>query len=302
MRHFIYKILIFAIIALFLCSVIDYAYSGVLIRSNDARYEAWYDLMHGRIDADIVISGNSRAWVQINPMILDSILNVSSYNLGMNGSAVDRQIRKYRVFKKYNKTPKLIVQNIDFQSLSLCNRGYEREQFYPYFWWLSIREEFYETEPFSFADKYIPLFRYGGNFGFYFPPSQPRHLIKGYMGGADMEWDGGKLDEIDSISFSYDKSIVKLFNEFLFEMRNNGVKVVFVYTPIYVGATNKMSNLDEMYDFYRKIAEKYNIPILDYTYLDICNDTTYFYNSMHLNRIGAELFTKRLAKDLKSFL
>ena len=301
MRHFIYKILIFGIISLLLCSVIDYAYSRVLIRSNDARYESWYDLMHGRIDADIVISGNSRAWVQIDPMILDSILNVSSYNLGMNGSAVDRQVRKYKVFKKYNKTPKLIIQNIDFQSLSDCNRGYEREQFYPYFWSPSVREEFYETEPFSLAERYIPLFRYGGNFGFYFPSSQPRHLIKGYMGG-DLKWDGRKLDEIDSISFSYDKSIAKLFNEFLFEMRNNGVKVVFVYTPIYVGATNKMTNLDEMYDFYRKIAEKYNIPILDYTYLDICNDTTYFYNSMHLNRIGAELFTKRLAKDLKSFL
>ena len=46
--------------------------------------------------------------------------------------------------------------------------------------------------------------------------------------------------------------------------------------------------------------DKYDIPILDYTYMDICYDTTYFYNAMHLNALGADLFSEKLAHDLAS--
>ena len=33
--------------------------------------------------------------------------------------------------------------------------------------------------------------------------------------------------------------------------------------------------------------------------MDICYDTTYFYNAMHLNKIGAEIFSDTLANDIK---
>jgi hypothetical protein len=33
----------------------------------------------------------------------------------------------------------------------------------------------------------------------------------------------------------------------------------------------------------------------------ICLNTTYFYNATHLNKSGAERFSKQLAKDLKKY-
>ena len=38
----------------------------------------------------------------------------------------------------------------------------------------------------------------------------------------------------------------------------------------------------------------------DYTYDTICYDTAYFYNTMCLNRTGANLFLQKVARDIDS--
>lgn len=60
-----------------------------------------------------------------------------------------------------------------------------------------------------------------------------------------------------------------------------------------------MPSLNQIYAYYREIADRYSIPILDYTYMSLCNDTTYFYNAMHLNKRGSNIFTDSLANDIK---
>lgn len=275
---------------------IDFIYSQVAIKSNNSNIEAWYDLMHSKITADIVIMGNSRANNHIDPLILDSILCVNTYNLGMTGSPIDRQVKRYNLFVKYNKRPKLIIQNIDFLTLTY-KTGTEKNQFLPYFWNHSMRNEFYRSEPFSFWEKSLPLYRYKG-YGL-FLQSEPRSLTKGYVTHSDNTWNGILFNEEDSISFKHNDAYARIFDDYLADVRYEGIKVVFVYAPIFIEATNKMTNLDEMYATYKWYADKYDIPVLDYTYMQICYDTTYFSNISHLNNLGAEIFTDSLANDIK---
>ena len=61
-----------------------------------------------------------------------------------------------------------------------------------------------------------------------------------------------------------------------------------------------MDNRDEMYAAYQGLADKYNIPIIDFNDSEICTDTTFFYNDTHMNRKGAEWFTTQLAYQLDS--
>ena len=294
MKKFLKRIIIFCSLEMMLLYAIDYGYSEVMMRSNYRPVEAWYDLMHGKIDADVIIMGSSRAWVHISPKILDSILCVKTYNLGINGSAINRQIQKYNLFRKYNTKPKLIIQNIDLWSLTYTI-GYERDQFFPYFWNTHIREDIMKTEPFSAKEKYLPLYRYGE---MSCPHFSPRKLEKGYHGKMK-SWNGKPYFKLDSISFITNDTTVKMFDEFLSQTKREGIKVVFVYTPIFIGATKKTTNLNEMYAFYKKLADKYDIQILDYNYMGLCNDTAYFYNAMHLNKQGAEIFSDSLANDMK---
>lgn len=284
-----------------LLAIVDYFYSNEVIKSNYGCIEPWYDLMHGQINADVVIMGSSRAWVHVDPLILDSILHTSTYNIGMDGSAINRQIHKYNLFRKYNRKPKMIIQNIDYGSLGFTI-GYEKTQFFPYMWNKDFRKEF-EYEPLTIWEKYIPCYRYYRNCGPYvlsilYLTKEPRRLTKGYQ-GQERNWNGTTFSKVKSIHFNTNDTTLTMFDEYLARAKAEGIKVVFVYAPLYIGAIKKIDNIEGMYATYKKFADKYDIPVLDYMNMDISSDTAYFYNAMHLNKRGAEIYSDSLANGIK---
>lgn len=297
MRKFISRAMVFCLILYVTLVIVDYAYSGLIRKSNYTPVEAWTDIVDGTIQADVIALGSSRTLVQVDPMILDSVLCSCSYNLGYNGSPINRQVKKYNIYRRRNAKPKLIIQNIDAWSLGY-RIGYEKEQFFPFFWKKDIRNKFFSSEPFTFGEKYIPLYRYHGLNLQMFTRSMPRSLNKGYLAHNE-KWDGTNYLNQDSIEFIVNDTTYHMFDSFLQSVTEDSIMVVFVYSPLYFGATKKIRNIDEMYAIYKSLADKYSIPILDYSDLWICNDTTYFYNAMHLNKSGAEIYTDSLANDIK---
>lgn len=305
MRRFIKYCLLFTLPAYLLLTMVDYKFSQVAKHSSDYSIEAWYDLMNGDIAADVVVMGSSRAWEHVNPLILDSILSINSYNLGIDGRSFDSQILKYHLYREHNtQKPQLIIQNIDV--FSLINRiGIKKIQFFPYFWDKSMRATFFPVEPFTVWEKYLPMYRYvhinprsdmpGLSV---FIPDGKKTLTKGYR-GETLPWNGKALSALDSIPFLLNDTIARKFDEYLTEVKAEGINIVFVFSPLYIGATEKMPSLNQIYAYYREIADRYSIPILDYTYMSLCNDTTYFYNAMHLNKRGSNIFTDSLANDIK---
>ena len=298
MKKFTYNLLLFVLPFGFTMTIVDFLFSSIAKHSNDYAIESWYDLMNGDIQADVIIMGSSRAWVQYKPLALDSILNINSYNLGIDGRHHYSEIKKYHLFKKHNKKPRLIIQNIDIFELNTIDRGYNMYQFYPYFWERDMRKEFINNEPFNAADKFLPMYRFI-NYGIRtFLPSDCNYLTKGYRGQI-RPWNGEAFMKVDSIRFVSNDTVLRMFDSYLAEARADGIKVIFVYAPIYIGATRKMANIERMYNTYQSLAKKYEIPILDYSHMGICYDTTYFYNAMHLNKRGAEVFSDSLACDIK---
>lgn len=306
MKKFLYQILLFTLLVLVCAYGLDFFLSYRLRQNPNRMYAAWNQVYNDSICYDLVVNGSSRAWTQYNPLILDSILNLSSFNLGIDGSAINRQIIKYKKYCELHGNPKYLIQNIDLGTMSYT-MGYEREQFFSYFFYdRDLLNEYDQYENFSWGEKYVPCYRYLGyedvmteaifhdNKKHFF-----EYLNKGYF-CSDKEWDGSVLYAMDSVECAIDSNALSLFINFLQEETDNGVKIIFVYAPIYIGAREKMVNEEEMFAMYDSIAEKFDIPILDYNDIPMCYDTTYFYNATHLNRIGAELFTTKLAHDIDS--
>ena len=297
MRKYLLRLFIFCVILLFFLAVLDYLYSGMIRKSNYQPVESWKDIMEGNVNADLVAVGSSRTLVQVDPHILDSVLLIKTYNLGMDGSHINRQVLKYEIYRNRNKKPKVIIQNIDAFTMSY-RTGFEKDQFFPFWGDPEIRKMFFNSEPFTFAEKYIPFYRYRGYNPAMFAHQYPRSTYKGYSprGG---KWDGKAYMQTETIEFSVSDTCTCMFDSYLNKVKEDGVKVVFVYAPLYYGATQKISNIDKMHTFYINLAKKYDIPILDYSNMWISHDTTYFYNAMHLNKTGAEIFTDSLANDIK---
>lgn len=306
MKKFLYKILLFTCVIIFCAYGLDMFVSWRLRNNENRMYAAWNQVYNSDINYDLVVNGSSRAWTQYNPLILDSILGLNSFNLGIDGSAINRQIIKYNKYSQLHGTPKYLIQNIDMGTMN-TTMGYEREQFFPYFFYdRDLINDYNQYEKFSFFEKYIPCYRYLGyktvlleaifhdNEKHYF-----EYLSKGHL-GRDEKWDGIALAQIDTIICSCNANIVDVFINFLREENEKGVKILFVYAPIYYEVREKMINECQMLNMYDSIASMFNIPILDYNDIPMCYDTTYFYNATHLNKIGAELFTKKLAHDIDS--
>ena len=299
MKRFLKNILILSIALLGLLVVEDAATTYAFHKKTTRKYVVWNDIVHNNINADLIILGNSRAWCQYSPQILDSVLGTTSYNIGIDGSCFNRQLARYELYRHYiPNAPKYIIQNVEFFTLG-HTEGYEREQFMPYLIYPYFRERICQIEPFSFGELYIPMYRYYVNNVYDEFTTYDFPVKKGYF-GEDNKWDGSKLNETEPYIQEVDTNSLKMFIDYIEGLQEENIKLILVFAPIYKDGLSKVLNLEEIHGLYYDLANKYNLPILDYANCWLSQDTTYFYNATHLNKQGAELFSTKLAHDIDS--
>jgi len=308
MKKFLLQTLLFTIILLVLAAAFDVLLTTRAVRLRTSPFATWNDIYQRNIDADILVMGSSRAFVQFNPAIIDTVLHTNSYNLGMNGRAADSQILKYKVFRhEGNRKPKLIVYEVSHGTMQKSN-GYERDQLIPYLHDSYLWRLFHKQEGFSLADRLVPSWRFLGHNTLIrkilFPQEIGEHnkpLYKGFR-GYNKKWSGKGLRQQASVSYTHDTTIIRQFCGFLDECRRDSIQVVLVTSPFYIGGTKKMADSTGMHAMFAQIANDYNLPYLDYTYDELSYDTAYFYNTMHLNKTGADLFSRKMARDIDSVM
>jgi len=313
MKKFIKTLLLFLIPILVLSYPVDVFLSNNLKKSNDlfGEYEVWNDIYTSNINADILIYGSSRAWVDISPKILEDSLHLKSYNLGMDGHNFWLQYLRHLEYLKYNNAPKHIILAVDFNSLQKRDNLYLYEQFLPYMLWNKNTKEFTKTyEGFNNFDYDIPLIRYAGNssivknaitIGIENKKDTP-YRTKGYRGikktwSKDLE---NAKSKMKNYKIQIDTASVTLFDKFLQECKSNNIKVSLIYTPEHIEGQKFIENKNKIIDIYKNYAKKHELIYLDYSEDSICLDKSYFYNATHLNKTGSELFSKKLANDLLS--
>lgn len=306
MKQFFLRISIFLLIVFVGAWAIDFVISYRLRHNENRMYAAWNHIYNDSLNYNLLVLGGSCAWAHYDTQVIDTALCVNSFNLGIDGSSINRQLLKYEKFCSIHGKPNILIQNIDLGTLDFTH-GYEREQFFSYFFYdRDLMRKFDQYENFTFAEKYVPCYRYLGYDEVWleslFRDNKQHHfeyLIKGYC-GRDYLWDGSVLATMDTLSFECNTVALSLFTDFIEKELSAGVEVLLVFSPIYQEVQDKLANLDEMYALYDSIANLYTLPILNYHTIDFKGDTSYFYNGTHLNRKGAEVFTTKLAHDIDS--
>ncbi len=244
----------------------------------------------------------------IDPSIIKDSLNLVAYNFGMSGHNFWLQYLRHEEFLKYNKQPKFIILSVDIFSLQKRKDLFESNQFLPFMLWNENMIKYTSSYlGFTKADYYFPLVRYSGNI------RKLQNVLKlnkmdsiryrhnGYN-GVERDWNKdlskAKL-KISQYRVSIDSSSVNLFNQFLLETKEKNIKVVLVYTPEYVDGQKFVKNRNEIINIYKDFSKKYNLLFFDYSNDDISAQKELFYNSLHLNKKGAEIFTRKLCLGLK---
>ncbi len=99
------------------------------------------------------------------------------------------------------------------------------------------------------------------------------------------------------INENYDNLKVSYLNKFVELCKNKGISLVFMVSPSYK-ATN-----DAYFEYMMKFAEKNNIPFINYyCYKPITENKEFFYDVVHMNKTGADEYTKVFVSENKDFL
>ena len=310
MKKFIIILSVFLVLLLSILTILDYTISRGLQLTDSRKFQIWNDIFASKIHSDIVILGSSRADRMFSTIILDSIVGLDFYNLGIEGHTFDFQLIRYNTYRRFNIKPKYVIMNIDFHSTFGFSNGYEKEQFFPYIYDDSLISEVKKASEITYWDRKIPFYRYIGypeviKLGFETfrgkLKSTDGGVIKGFKNYND-KWDGTRTQEIKMIFYKKNPAVIKMFNDYLTKCEKEGIIVILVSAPVYISATKKIVDLKSMNILFENIAKQHNLQILDYTNDSICGDTLNFGNSTHLNKKGTELFSIKLANDLKKLI
>lgn len=310
MNRFFKKIIIIFIPIILLAYPLDiiiskqikdtYLYTGEI--------EVWEDIYKNNIDVDIAIYGSSRAFLHINPEIIKDQTGLKAYNFGIEGNGFWIQYLRHEEYLKHNTKPIIIILNIDEFALAKGNDLHNYEQFLPYMLWnekIKQHTELYE-KTFSILDYYIPLIRYYGENEIFTYIIEKLILKRVYkksrkngFRGIEKEWLDYEI-KVNKYKIEPDELSLMILEKFIQECKKSNIELFLVYTPEHIDGQDIVTNKDEINKIYLELINRYSIKYFDYSKNKICYDKSLFYNAMHLNKKGANIFTKIFINDLKT--
>lgn len=311
---FLKNLLIFTIILFALGFLIQYFADNGLRKSDYSRQaKEWDDIVKSRINADIIILGSSKAWLQISPKDFEEAFKMSTYNLGMDGHHFRMQKWRLDVYLKHNKKPKYLIQVFAQRDLDNPPIDYEYNQFIPY-----LNEgyisRFGNHGYLGYLDYFVPLYKYCHQTGMlesalisFAKTPENNHNNGKYKGffSYDEHWNDSSLvavkksnphgikAEIDPVTYADLLDMIKYCKE-------QKIDLIVVSPPTYIDFQKLLINQDEIIKKYEDLSKKYHFKMLNYLQDTICRDTAMFYNFNHLNTRGVKIFNKQLIGDLRS--
>lgn len=254
-----------------------------------------------QMEEEVLVFGSSRAIHHYDPRILADSLGLSCYNCGRDGNGIIFSYGQYRLFRD-RYVPRMIICDI-YPSLDLDEKGdnekflawlryfYDRAGIDSIFWdvdagerWKmrSMMRRYNERFVQVVSDVYRPL----------------QSDIKGYRPvertmDYEVEKDTTKIPKV----YPCDTLKMKYWRKLVADCKARGTHLVFVVSPIY------QADSKSVFEPLQNLARKEGIPFL-YHYDDsiFSGKRNYFYDSVHLNKEGAEVFTKLFASEVKKVL
>ncbi len=159
-------------------------------------------------------------------------------------------------------------------------------------------------------DVYIPLIRYSKNkekhswlielYKVYAYSKQRVYREEGYRKN-DFKWTENQLDYKYS-QIEFEEHTFLLLQEIINKCKHENINLILVTSPTYKDLLKYQVNNEFVINKIRVLSQKNNIIYKDYSKESRLMDKKYFANSSHLNSKGADIFTKKLAEDIKPYL
>jgi hypothetical protein len=253
----------------------------------------------------------------INPLIVDSITGLNSFNAAVEGSSAAENTMILKAYLLHNKAPEFIFLSADIRLI--CN---DKILTVPISYFtcddiLPINQELkkcglpmnlYHAIPFlkltEMTDYYRLSFLYRMSAIIFRQGKVIEYDQKGFANTYAAYMDSTKkrkqpLKETKESFSEIKPQYVAALDELISICKQNHIQLVFVYTPEYKHYyTNHITNTAEIVNVYSTMAINNNIPFLRHDSIEMCNNAKFFRNDSHLNAVGAALYSHIFAQDI----
>jgi len=249
---------------------------------------------------DVLVFGSSRAYHHYNPKIINIRTGMSSYNLGKAGQNIYYHLALLESAMQRN-IPQIVIlelMTLDFQKTS---KLYETEKLGVLLPFARKSDPIYNTvmlrgwnEKYKLLSKIYPLnskqlFMIRNNF---------TKVTSHYHGfaGLDRVWKKTiKTKNVEVIN-DYDPLKLEALDRFIKLCQKNNINILICISPHYV---NNVGD-DPFADISKRLKKKFNLEINSFrSEPKFIDDSTYFSDPFHLNKRGADLYTRMIC-DLVS--
>lgn len=248
-------------------------------------------------DSEILILGSSRAVHHYNPKIFSKGLNKSCYNAGFGGQGL---FLNYALLKERIKSqpPKIIILDLAPNIID-DNKTYNKlNLLLPYYKTHLAFKEIIQLNPeFSKLELVSSLYVYNSTL-YDFIRSLLLKEKKSNFGFVPLE---GQINENKFSPFileneKMDNNKITYLNKIINLCETENIRLISVISPTYLKFDQKNRIIDKL----KTILNKKNIEFYDYS-----NDTSFyqkkvfFKDQLHLNEVGADIFSNDLAEKIK---
>ena len=310
----IYRILISIAFAIILCYVSFFCFIKIISKYEIHNSSRLTEILENNTPHDVIFVGSSRTHFSINPKIIDTLCNINSYNVGIEGGDMYEFEMIINAYLEHHKSPKCIVLNFDMHSFNGDPKMYNYPVYFPY----------YRNN--KTIKKYLKQNNYLNNFKEIFPFLQisdfddnaKGYIIKGLLGKnevlpGDFQYKGfisntdvkisSENNSLANNNLEISSTKVKCFERIILSCKKNGIQLLFTYAPEFKKKyQNSVKNRAQIFSIIETASKQNNITFLREDNLEICNNPNLFANITHLNKSGAEVYTLDFAKRLNQYI
>lgn len=303
MKKLILKLFFFSIIAiagfhLFFGIILPRLY----VNSGDTEIQRWINFYEKPVNASGIIIGSSRAHRGYNPRILTEKTGKDFHNIAMHGMPLSNYSLILQDYLLINQAPEIVLINIDIQTLAANDLMGGINLLLP-----GIKDNSQILNN-IYQFRHIKYYR---PYGYFFYKEQIIDKIEFPMtthyngfGGLNKTWENpptdAMLDTAKMKPYKINKEESERYIKNIVDVaQKHEIKyIIFSLAPYHKSLWSKTKNKKELVEFMEKMAEKYGITLINFLESDIKNHTKYYYDAVHLNLSGSQVFTAALADSL----
>lgn len=311
MKKFIKKVLLFLIILFVSSLLLQQTIFIIAGEINVGEFGVMNKIVGGEINADILISGTSRAFVGFNPNEINKVTGLKAFNIALNKSRLAIQLPLLKTYLKHNKKPKILIQELGLETLTLDNEVYAPYKYLPYLYEEELFQGLSKIDSDFWMHKYIPLTNlvYFNTFfqkiffkEIFLTLNEGKDYLKEGFYPHENVWTLNEeefLKQPRGIYFMHTEEGRKYLLEIIQICSRQNIKLVFVTTPFYYKIKKPLERYGKkMIKTYTEISDRYNVPYLNYIEIPLSKEKKYFYNFTHLAKNGAKEFSNIISRDL----